>query len=768
MNKLLKKALFLTLALALLLSCTLTFASAAPTTYSRESNSGERDEVCTTLDGTSAASYYTGQYTYDNLASQSESQLLNSLRTLMTSTHSYISSYKDCKNYASSTDCENGDGSVLLIYTSYSATMSQWDGWNREHVWPQSLGGDNTSGGGADLHHVRPSDAGVNSSRGNKKYGEVGDGASAKYGSNPAIGYLGGYYNSTYFEPLDNVKGDVARICLYVYTRWGSNWGAESITKVFQSVDVLLEWCKLDPVDTWEMGRNEVVQGIQGNRNVFIDYPELAWTLFGEEVPTDMQTPSGKAANGESSGNGGSSSGGTTICDHSSTTVVEKVSVTCTTDGYSGDVKCTKCNVIVTKGSTIKSNGHSYGDPVVTKPPTATEPGEAEKTCSECNHKITVVISVTGENLTVEIVSNNVYFENNLHLMYALRFPEGYSATVKIYDASGKLLETITQSASENVNGEVLKAYTSKIGVPAQDIDTEFYAVAELYSEDKLISTSDTERYSVLEYLYERLNVSKNVTDAQKTMYKALLAYSNNADIVINDDRETNIGKYAYVLVANGMIGDTYNSATLLGGTKLDNVKISTAETVKDLKWNVTSYDINGTKVTETYTDTDLKSFTVNSGMAYIITATYENVEEPATEKTYSYAFGNKMFSANGTVALGGVNWTLSGDGNYWGYDGTKGQQLGSKNDPYKSMTLKSEEFKNVSKITVNTSGASDINGTVKVYVGDTLVGTITLTTSAENYSFDMSGLTGEVKLEYTQTSSKALYIKSIEVKYAE
>ena len=35
--------------------------SAAPTTYSKESNSGTRNEVCTTLDGTSAGSYYSGK-----------------------------------------------------------------------------------------------------------------------------------------------------------------------------------------------------------------------------------------------------------------------------------------------------------------------------------------------------------------------------------------------------------------------------------------------------------------------------------------------------------------------------------------------------------------------------------------------------------------------------------------------------------------------------------------------------------------------------------
>ena len=280
------------------------------TKYSKEYNSGTRGDVCTTLDGTSAATYYSAGYSYDTLSNLSSSSLFNSLQTLMRSTHSYTSSYNDCHYKADRTDCENEKGDILLLYTSYSATMSQWNGWNREHVWPQSLGGGNTTGGGADLHHIRPSDAGVNSSRGNKKYGESGSGATEKYGTNPAVGYLGGTYNSTYFEPNDDVKGDVARICLYVYVRWNSSWGADSITDVFQSIDVLLEWCALDPVDTWEMGRNEVVQDIQGNRNVFIDYPEYAWLLFGRDVPDDLVSPSGN--NGGSTG-GDSSEGGDDI-----------------------------------------------------------------------------------------------------------------------------------------------------------------------------------------------------------------------------------------------------------------------------------------------------------------------------------------------------------------------------------------------------------------------------------------------------------------------
>ena len=285
-------------------------SASEPTTYSTQNNSGTRDVVCTTLSGTSAASYYRN-HDYDDLSEMSSTQIFSQLQSLMRSTHTYTSSYSDCHYKANRTDCTNGSGNnVSLIYTSYSATMSQYNGWNREHVWPKSLGGDSTTGGGADLHHIRPSDASVNSSRGNKKYGEAGSNATLKYGANPASGVLGGSYNNTYFEPLDNVKGDVARICLYVYVRWNSDWGATNITKVFQSVDVLLEWCEEDPVDTWEMGRNEVVGSIQGNRNVFIDYPEYAWLIFGREVPSDMTTPSGEAK--QSGGSSGASTSATT------------------------------------------------------------------------------------------------------------------------------------------------------------------------------------------------------------------------------------------------------------------------------------------------------------------------------------------------------------------------------------------------------------------------------------------------------------------------
>jgi hypothetical protein len=128
---------------------------------------------------------------------------------------------------------------------------------------------------------LRPTSSSVNSSRGNNAYG-----ASA------------GFYDpNEVTNGRLNLHGDVARIFLYVYVRWGNTanpWGTEG---VIESKDVLLRWMEEDPVDTWEMGRNDSVESITGTRNVFVDYPELAFALFDAELPTTMTTPSGEAIN---------------------------------------------------------------------------------------------------------------------------------------------------------------------------------------------------------------------------------------------------------------------------------------------------------------------------------------------------------------------------------------------------------------------------------------------------------------------------------------
>ena len=109
----------------------------------------------------------------------------------------------------------------------------------------------------------------------------------------------------------------------------------------------------------------------------------------------------------------------------------------------------------------------------------------------------------------------------------------------------------------------------------------------------------------------------------------------------------------------------------------------------------------------------------------------------------------------------------MAGDGSYWGYDSTKGQQFGSGNAPYKSLTLSTSAYKGgVKKIVINTSGASSIKASMTVTVGGKQIGDkISLTASATSYTLESKeALTGEIKISYTQTSSKAIYIKSIAI----
>ena len=179
-------------------------------------------------------------------------------------------------------------GNLILFYCRHSVNGT-WDAGNtydREHVWPQSLGGFGTSGAGADLHHLRPTSPTINSTRGNKPYGVVKGGSySSIKATYNGTNYLGGYYTDKYFEPLDEVKGDVARIIMYLVTRYSeletrfSNASTSSFKDC--SYETMLEWHELDPVDDLERARNEYVYTVQYNRNAFIDHPEYASLIWG-------------------------------------------------------------------------------------------------------------------------------------------------------------------------------------------------------------------------------------------------------------------------------------------------------------------------------------------------------------------------------------------------------------------------------------------------------------------------------------------------------
>ncbi|MDE5563010.1 MAG: endonuclease [Clostridiales bacterium] len=247
---------------------------------------------------------------YSGITATSGNELLGQIHDLITTTHTYYTSYDDCKNtkYIYLTD-PGPNGGALEFYTQNSImSFSGNPGtWNREHVWCKSLsngmwtdvsGG--TRNGGTDLHHIRPAEGVLNSTRGSYKFGVANGGKEAwsKDTSRNNVA-VGGHISGSTFEPLDKVKGDVARIVFYVYTHYntyanvygttngsGGAFGTLKFNNIVSlaepaAIKLMLEWNAADPVDQIEITRNNEVYKIQGNRNPFIDHPEYASAIWG-------------------------------------------------------------------------------------------------------------------------------------------------------------------------------------------------------------------------------------------------------------------------------------------------------------------------------------------------------------------------------------------------------------------------------------------------------------------------------------------------------
>ncbi|MDR2821958.1 MAG: endonuclease, partial [Acholeplasmatales bacterium] len=200
-------------------------------------------------------------------------------------------SYSSLNNYLSHTD-ESVTGNSKVIYLTYSGPNTNNYSWNKEHVWAQSRGQNGsfgTSNGiGTDMHHIRPSIVALNSARSNYSFDEGG----VLTSSYPE--YKNYVNNSAKtFEPRDEDKGDIARILFYMDVRYEGNDNYDNLTLSENApssspyngqigrLSTLLRWNIEDPVSEQEISRNNRVYDLQGNRNPFIDHPELANKIFG-------------------------------------------------------------------------------------------------------------------------------------------------------------------------------------------------------------------------------------------------------------------------------------------------------------------------------------------------------------------------------------------------------------------------------------------------------------------------------------------------------
>ncbi|WCM42805.1 endonuclease [Flavobacterium sp. CBA20B-1] len=154
--------------------------------------------------------------------------------------------------------------------------------WVREHVFPRSKGTPNLEfeGPGADAHHLRAADYDRNSLRSNFKF--IANPTS--YITYSRVIQQNGI---EYFYPGNQWKGDIARMIMYMYVRYGNRCqpinvghGATSFSMNGDMPNIFLQWNAEDPVSAHEINRNETIYNAQGNRNPFIDNPYLATLIW--------------------------------------------------------------------------------------------------------------------------------------------------------------------------------------------------------------------------------------------------------------------------------------------------------------------------------------------------------------------------------------------------------------------------------------------------------------------------------------------------------
>lgn len=182
---------------------------------------------------------------------------------------------------------------------SSSSSASAPNGMNIEHSFPKSWWGGTENQAYKDLFNLMPSESKINSSKSNYAMGTVTkinvDNGCTKIGTGSAGGK-----NVNLWEPADQWKGDFARSYFYMVTSYSNlSWTGEGLNMLENNeyptlqkwaYDLFCKWNREDPVDDIERERNEAVYKIQGNRNPFIDFPNLPEYIWGDSINYTFST----------------------------------------------------------------------------------------------------------------------------------------------------------------------------------------------------------------------------------------------------------------------------------------------------------------------------------------------------------------------------------------------------------------------------------------------------------------------------------------------
>ncbi len=181
----------------------------------------------------------------------------------------------------------------------FNADFSASSNMNIEHIWANSWWGHLVNNAYCDLFNLYPADATANMRKSNNPIGVV-DGQVAFDNGVIKVGKSSSYRADsliTAWEPADEWKGDFARTYFYMATCYQHFTDLWTTSEGWLTVDgtqwptmrpwvyrLMLEWAKADPVDDIEIRRNETISDLQGNRNPFVDYPQLCDYVWGDST----------------------------------------------------------------------------------------------------------------------------------------------------------------------------------------------------------------------------------------------------------------------------------------------------------------------------------------------------------------------------------------------------------------------------------------------------------------------------------------------------
>ena len=163
---------------------------------------------------------------------------------------------------------------------------------NIEHCLPKSWWGGTVNEAYKDLYNLNPSDQRANSQKSNYAPGHVKKGDKFNNGSFKMDAAKSSLYGYICWEPAEEYRGDFARTYFYMatayeYLTWTAYSQYISNTSYLMFSDsiqqVLLDWHRADPVSDKERCRMDIISDIQGNRNPYIDFPELVEYIWGNK-----------------------------------------------------------------------------------------------------------------------------------------------------------------------------------------------------------------------------------------------------------------------------------------------------------------------------------------------------------------------------------------------------------------------------------------------------------------------------------------------------